>query len=380
MTSASLPAALFALTVVVHFCPSGSLVLQSEVPAGIQQGAESPKCASCTVGQVRKNSSDMVDAVKRHILNMLHLSTRPNLTQTLPRAAVLNAIKKLHVGRVANDGSVDVQVDGTDPEAPAAAEVIAFAEPGEAGNTLTFDLSKEGGKGASVEKADLWIFLKASRGSRAKGKVKLQLHQAERDAPVSEKMVDTRRSGWHVLAVPRCVQSWLDRGDGPLRLGLSCPLCAGAGAAPVLSSAGGDQSHRPFLMVALRAGEEAARRRTARSLECDGKTRTCCKQQFYVSFQDIGWSDWIIAPSGYHANYCEGDCPNHMASVGGSALSFHTAVINQYRMRGSGPFQNVKSCCVPTRLRAMSMLYFDDEQMIVKKDIRDMIVDQCGCS
>ncbi|XP_049603812.1 inhibin beta A chain-like [Syngnathus scovelli] len=385
MTSASLPAALLALSLLVHLGPSDSLVPQSEIPAGFQQGAESSKCTSCTVGQVRKNSSDMVDAVKRHILNMLHLSARPNLTQALPRAALLNAIKKLHVGRVANDGSVDIQEDSADPEAPdaAAAQVIAFAEPGETGNTLTFELPKEGGKAALVERAELWLFLKLSRGTRAKGKVKLQLHQAEQEVPAAEKMADTRRSGWHVLAVPHCVQSWLDQANGPLHLRLSCPLCAGAGATPVLASVSGNQSHRPFLTVALRGGgEEAARRRrTARSLECDGKTRTCCKQRFYVSFQDIGWSDWIIAPSGYHANYCEGDCPaDHMASVGGSALSFHTAVINQYRMRGSELFPNVKSCCVPTRLRAMSMLYFDDEQMIVKKDIRDMIVEQCGCS
>ncbi|XP_077411555.1 inhibin subunit beta Ab [Vanacampus margaritifer] len=366
-----LPAALLALTAVaVHLCPSASLV-----PA-VRQGEEPPACTSCAAaGQLRSNSSEMVDAVKRHILNMLHLNAPPNLTQTLPRAALLNAIKKVHVGRVADDGSVEVQAEGAAAAAAAAAaEVIAFAEPGDAGNDLTFDLSKESGKAALVERADLWIFLKLPRGSRAKGKVMLQLHQAGQDAAVSEKSADARRSGWHVLAVPRCVQSSLDRDDGPLRLRLSCPLCAGA--APVLPSADGDQSHRPFLMVALRGGEDAARRRSARSLECDGKTRTCCKRQFYVSFKDIGWSDWIIAPSGYHANYCQGDCPEHAASVGGS---FHAAVINQYRMRGSGALRGVKSCCVPTRLRAMSMLYFDDEQMIVKKDIRDMIVEQCGC-
>jgi len=99
-----------------------------------------------------------------------------------------------------------------------------------------------------------------------------------------------------------------------------------------------------------------------------------------VNFKDIGWSDWIIAPSGYHANYCEGDCPNHMANIGSSSLSFHSAVISHYRMRGYSPFQNIKSCCVPTRLRAMSMLYYNEEQKIIKKDIQNMIVEECGCS
>lgn len=77
----------------------------------------------------------MVEAVKHHILNMLHLSARPNLTQPVPRAALLNAIKKLHVGRVAEDGSVEIQEEGQGPGAQAPSEppseIITFAELGE---------------------------------------------------------------------------------------------------------------------------------------------------------------------------------------------------------------------------------------------------------
>ncbi|XP_023116803.2 inhibin beta A chain [Amphiprion ocellaris] len=367
----------------------------------LQEGALSSDCPSCSLSQMRKNSSssggqsDMVEAVKRHILNMLHLSARPNLTHPVPRAALLNAIKKLHVGRVAEDGSVEIQEDSRDsenstpPEPPS--EIITFGESGNSPNTMTFDISKEGGSSV-VEQASVWIFLKMSKVNRVKGKVMLRLLQLhhrwdgnEEEECVSEKMVDTRRSGWHTLAVPRSVQSLLDGGGSSLSLRVSCPLCAEAGASPVLTPADGeaatgrDQSHRPFLMVALRAQEEA-QRRVKRGLECDGKIHICCKRQFYVNFKDIGWGDWIIAPSGYHANYCEGDCPNHMASIGSSSLSFHSTVINHYRMRGYSPFQNIKSCCVPTRLRPMSMLYYNEEQKIIKKDIQNMIVEECGCS
>ncbi|XP_045907204.1 inhibin subunit beta Ab [Micropterus dolomieu] len=338
--------------------------------------------------------SDMVEAVKRHILNMLHLSARPNLTHPVPRAALLNAIKKLHVGRVAEDGSIEIQEEGrgpgarTPPEPPS--EIITFAEPGASVNMVTFDISKEDDGPSVVEQANVWIFLKVSKGIRVKGKVMMQLLQLrpegeEEDDCVSEKMVDTRRSGWHTFAVSRSVQTLLDSGGGSsLSLRISCPLCAEAGVTPVLVPADGErareQSHRPFLMVVLRALEEVTQRRVKRGLECDGKIRVCCKRQFYVNFKDIGWNDWIIAPSGYHANYCEGDCLNHMASISGSSLSFHSTVINHYRMRGYGPFQNIKSCCVPTRLRAMSMLYYNEEQKIIKKDIENMIVEECGCS
>ena len=255
---------------------------------------------------------------------------------------------------------------------------------------MTFDISTDGGGSAVVEQANVWIFLRVSKGNRAKGKVMLRLLRRdakdEEDECVSEKMVDTRRSGWHTLAVSRSVQTLLDGSGRSLTLQVSCLLCAETGASPVLVPANverageREQSHRPFLMVALRAREEASQRRVKRGLECDGNIRVCCKRQFYVNFRDIGWNDWIIAPSGYHANYCEGDCPNHMASISSSSLSFHSTVINHYRMRGYSPFQNIKSCCVPTRLRAMSMLYYNEEQKIIKKDIQNMIVDECGCS
>lgn len=269
---------------------------------------------------------------------------------------------------------------------------IVFAA-GDSAHTVTFDISEEGAATSLVEQANVWLFLKVSKGSRVKGKMMLRLlqihHNSEEEEKekeeecVSEKLVDTRRSGWHTLDVSASVQALLAAGRRSLHLRLSCTMCSEAAATPVFVSGGGarDQSHQPFLMVVLRArDEEAAQRRVRRGLECDGKIHVCCKRQFYVNFRDIGWNDWIIAPSGYHANYCEGDCPSHMASLSGSSLSFHSAVINHYRLRGYSPFQNIKSCCVPTRLRAMSMLYYNEEQKIIKKDIQNMIVEECGCS
>ncbi|XP_045062008.1 inhibin beta A chain-like [Coregonus clupeaformis] len=401
-------------TQVTH-CPSCVLAQMRRgydpVPPGFESASES---ASLTLAQTL-GQTDMVEAVKRHILNMLHLSARPNVTHPVPRAALLNAIKKLHVGRVGEDGSVEIQEEGPGgaghegvalPEPPS--EIITFAEPGNSPSAVIFDISKEGSEFSVVEQANVWLFLKLAKGQgRGKGKVNIQLLQRRRQklkAPgsaststetqgeeeelVSEKMVDTRRSGWHTLPVPRSIQSLLDAGGSVLDLRVSCPLCTEAGATPVLVPAEGEQpgrereqSHRPFLMVVLRPGEEEhAHHRAKRGLECDGKMHMCCKRQFYVNFKDIGWNDWIIAPPGYHANYCEGDCPSHVASITGSSLSFHSTVINHYRMRGYAPFQNIKSCCVPTRLRAMSMLYYNEEQKIIKKDIQNMIVDECGCS
>lgn len=123
----------------------------------------SSECLSCSLTQLTKNSSslggqsDMVEAVKRHILNMLHLSARPNLTQPVPRSALLNAIKKLHVGRVAEDGSVEIPEDEEGPGASLppepASEIIAFGEPGESPPPPLLRAQAEGGVSSWVAAA-----------------------------------------------------------------------------------------------------------------------------------------------------------------------------------------------------------------------------------
>ncbi|XP_077365865.1 inhibin subunit beta Aa [Festucalex cinctus] len=422
-----------AVLLLLHVCHSSSDLTRSP-------GAAEPagRCPSCALAGMRGNQGasaresqeeetaqrEVVEAVKRHILSMLHLHARPNITRPVPRAALLNALRKLHVGRVADDGSVHIEGEaegrgrgaGGGVATPPAArtrdddeqdttEIITFAEPGDARDTVTFVLSKDGGGGGEVslvEQANVWLFLRLAKNNRSRAKVAIRLFQRgaassppQDDVLLAEKTVDTRRSGWHTFPVSAAVQALLEGGGGAaLSVRVSCPLCADSGATPVLVSGGGgaaprnrreqsprEQSHRPFLMAAVRPEDSGeARRRRKRGLECDGKVRVCCKRHFYVNFKDIGWNDWIIAPAGYHANYCEGECPLHVASITGSALSFHSNVISHYRMRGYSPFQELRSCCVPTRLRAMSMLYYNEEHKIIKKDIHNMIVDECGCS
>ncbi|KAF4096095.1 inhibin subunit beta Aa [Onychostoma macrolepis] len=377
----------------IQTCSLSAMVTKGSLATSEQAATD---CPSCALARLRKGEGedegaqqDVVEAVKRHILNMLHLQERPNITDPVPRAALLNAIRKVHVGRVAKDGSVLIEDEASsrpDTEQAEQTEIITFAEAGQAPGFVNFLISKEGGEMSLVEQANVWLFLRLPKGNRTRANVtiRLLLQQSTGEKVLAEKSVDTRRSGWHTFSVSASVQSLLQHGGSTLSLRVSCPLCADARATPVLVTAGGgerEQSHRPFLMAVVRQKDDLSqRRRRKRGLECDGKVRVCCKRQFYVNFKDIGWNDWIIAPSGYHANYCEGDCPSHVASITGNSLSFHSTVINHYRMRGYSPFTNIKSCCVPTRLRAMSMLYYNEEQKIVKKDIQNMIVEECGCS
>lgn len=40
----------------------------------------------------------------------------------------------------------------------------------------------------------------------------------------------------------------------------------------------------------------------------DHNPKSCQIQTLYVSFKDLKWQDWIIAPDGYGAFYCAGEC------------------------------------------------------------------------
>lgn len=54
--------------------------------------------------------------------------------------------------------------------------------------------------------------------------------------------------------------------------------------------------------------------RHKRNINCHPGVSECCRENLYISFADIGWDEWILQPSGYHAYFCHGSC-NNAASI-----------------------------------------------------------------
>uniref|UniRef100_A0A8C6UEN9 TGF-beta family profile domain-containing protein n=1 Tax=Neogobius melanostomus TaxID=47308 RepID=A0A8C6UEN9_9GOBI len=328
----------------------------------------SSSCASCERVQEEEGGA-LLEAVKRHILARLHLRARPNITHSLPRAAVLPALRRLHAA-VRQDGGVELPPER---RAEDSSEIISFAEKDDMSSSpsaLFFLVSNEGNRTLQVSGASLWL----------PRRVLLKLYHQE--APgfggewrLTERRLQLRRSGWRRVDLMGALRRLFQSGRRRQNVDVRCDGCDEERVEPVLLEPS-DASHRPF--IAVQASLPDSRGRSRRGLECDGEGGLCCRRQFYIDFRLIGWSDWIIAPSGYYANYCEGRCPGNMAAVPSAVSSFHTAIINQYRLRGLAP--SSASCCIPTRLSAMSMLYFDDQYNIVKRDVPSMIVEECGCA
>uniref|UniRef100_A0A665VYI7 Inhibin beta B chain n=1 Tax=Echeneis naucrates TaxID=173247 RepID=A0A665VYI7_ECHNA len=375
-----------------------SAVTGTETRQSQSQISRQESCASCGLrasDQSERVNIDFLEAVKRHILNRLQMRDRPNITHPIPKAAMVTALRRLHAGKVREDGRVEIpSFDGQaafNNEVQAeTSEIISFAESD--GYTslksgLYFLISNEGNQNLYVSQANLWLYFRVLQGPEKglRRKVTVKIHYQETGSSrgtgrwaLVEKRVDLKRSGWHTFPLSEAVRAVFGKGSRRQDLEIHCEGCETAGVTPVFVDPG-DPSHRPFLVVRARQVDGKHRIRK-RGLECDGTSGgLCCRQQFYIDFRLIGWNDWIIAPAGYYGNYCEGSCPAYMAGVPGSASSFHTAVVNQYRLRGMSP-GSVNSCCIPTKLSTMSMLYFDDEYNIVKRDVPNMIVEECGCA
>ncbi|XP_053124849.1 bone morphogenetic protein 2-like [Hemicordylus capensis] len=124
-----------------------------------------------------------------------------------------------------------------------------------------------------------------------------------------------------------------------------------------------------------RATKVPAPRSKHKSLKTKAKASTKCRRhRLFVDFKEVGWNDWIVAPSGYHAFYCSGECRFPLADhMNSSSHAVVQTMLNSVNSRVP------KACCVPTDLSPITMLYLDQHDMVVLKTYQDMVVEGCGC-
>ncbi|KAI5615921.1 growth/differentiation factor 6-B precursor, partial [Silurus asotus] len=101
----------------------------------------------------------------------------------------------------------------------------------------------------------------------------------------------------------------------------------------------------------------------------------CSKKPLHVNFKELGWDDWIIAPLGYEAYHCEGICNFPLRSH----LEPTNHAIIQTLINSMNPGNMPPSCCVPSKLSPISILYIDAGNNVVYKQYEDMVVESCGC-
>ncbi|KAG6923135.1 inhibin beta C subunit [Chelydra serpentina] len=334
-------------------------------------------CPACEMAALDPEVQKMflIELAKQSILSKLRLKERPNVTQPVSSAGLLTALGRLRVGRT--NPSVTLEMPSQSPKTDVQEyEILSFAEPGPSAPNRTrlhFHFTQGAGRSVQILRADMYVFLAAPGGPARRVSAKLLLSEPGDANPtlVGRRQLEVTRGGWAAVEVRTAVQSCFSKGGQ--RLTAELELEGSPEPALLLSSS---DSHRPFMVAKARASPRHRIRR--RAVECNSKSRTCCRKQFFVDFKEIGWEDWIIQPEGYRMDYCTGPCPAHVAGMPGLAASFHTAVLNL--IKANDAHAAFSSCCVPTRRRPLSLLYYDQDSNVVKTDIPDMVVDACGCT
>ncbi|XP_015524962.1 uncharacterized protein LOC107228110 [Neodiprion lecontei] len=201
--------------------------------------------------------------------------------------------------------------------------------------------------------------------------------------------VNIGQLGWQKFDVTSVVMDWYARDAKAQKDKLTLLVdCTGCGLHVHVSTFGhplneiepslntqGKDDNRPFLVV--HTDPTGVKRIRRRAVECNGPLMgQCCKQRFYVNFSQLGWDDWIIAPQGYYANYCRGDCgAGHRTPD--TFLNYYTHVIEEYRKMDR--LAGMQPCCAPLKFSSVSLIYYGPDSNIIKRDLPKMVVDECGC-
>ncbi|XP_056147596.1 bone morphogenetic protein 5 isoform X2 [Lampris incognitus] len=183
---------------------------------------------------------------------------------------------------------------------------------------------------------------------------------------LDSKKVRASDGGWLVFDITATSNHWV---MNPLQnMGLQLCVETVDGKSINIKSAGivgrnGPQSKQPFLVAFFKASEvllrsvraaggkkknhnrnksagqqESSRAPKGGDHNTSEQKQACKKHELYVSFRDLGWQVHLMFPD------------------------------------------NVpKPCCAPTKLNAISVLYFDDSSNVILKKYRNMVVRSCGC-
>uniref|UniRef100_A0A8C3QD43 Uncharacterized protein n=1 Tax=Geospiza parvula TaxID=87175 RepID=A0A8C3QD43_GEOPR len=168
------------------------------------------------------------------------------------------------------------------------------------------------------------------------------------------------------LDLTGAIQPWLAGPEPSLRLQLefssdiSAALAASAGETLELE------------MQTLEEPPRAARRARGLEEECGKSDGRCCLKSLRVSFQDIGWADWVIAPNSYHMRFCEGSCPHNYKPA-----SMHAQIQSRvHSLSKAAP----PPCCVPAGYDPMVLMHLDSQGRLVSSLFEDMLVTRCHCA
>ncbi|XP_043846324.1 growth/differentiation factor 15 [Dromiciops gliroides] len=176
------------------------------------------------------------------------------------------------------------------------------------------------------------------------------------------------------LDLTRPLRRWLQQGRAPAPL-LRLPLALPPGVSRELLRQ--PQAQSASLRVEF---QELPRRepRRPRSLRPDkdceeGGGGRCCARPQRVSFDELGWTDWVLAPRDYEMRFCEGSCPHNYRPA-----SMHAQL--KARLHRVAPAAVGPPCCVPSAYEPIVLMHYGSDGNVALTPFEDLVPKACHCA
>ncbi|CAL7937301.1 unnamed protein product [Xylocopa violacea] len=350
-------------------------------------------CAGCTQNKISLLATDpiltelRVEYVKQQILKKLRLSRPPEISMplsTLPKPLINGRVLELRPGSpLEPEKSADSFYGKTD-------QIVVFPNEGIAdSNHLTgfnpaacfiFYLPNEM-QFVDVTSAQLWFYKEYDENDDLNQTFVLsELDHWDLDENFEKNTImaifeTDIGEGWVKADVSFTLKKWVQELRLNHTIQIACSTCSiDRDTAPVSI----EQTLKPFLV--MHTSPLPQKNRPKRNSNCLPEMKECCRDELYINFEDIGWSDWILHPSGYHAYFCRGSCSS-AASLTISGSPYNNVIRRLLTKNGNTIHRRseIVPCCSPTQLSAIQLLYVDSNNTITQKTLPNMVVEACGC-
>uniref|UniRef100_A0A8C4IAX6 Bone morphogenetic protein 8a n=1 Tax=Dicentrarchus labrax TaxID=13489 RepID=A0A8C4IAX6_DICLA len=250
-------------------------------------------------------------------------------------------------------------------------------------------------QGETVTAAEFRIYKTLTMGQRANRTLHISVYEIQRENRHREpelvlldmQSVPAGQEGWLAFDVTTASNHWLlhPRSNLGIRLYVETEEDRSLSAGWIgLVGRRGPRSKQPFMVTFFRESQVPCRppravkshpRKKKPKYDLPVPSAPCKKHELYVSFSDLGWKDWVLAPTGYSAYYCDGECFYPL----GSCMNATNHALIQQVVHLLKPDEVPKACCAPTKLSPISVLFYDDNNNVILKKHRNMVVKTCGC-
>ena len=237
----------------------------------------------------------------------------------------------------------------------------------------------------TIRKAEIFL---STHELGANKKLTVSIHETRTSVKMSSRQLSSHQSGWLSLPMTRIIKRWIARKDAPLRFKVFVKSSGGFATAitddveipkvwlVVYRETQQGQAF-PYLALNLKtSGSSGSRMRRDNSpSKMAANENPCRKEDMVIESLEFGKTAKVIYPKSFNAYQCSGNCSSNT----GKARFINHSTLKAFVSQKNGIKGKDGSCCIPSKLKPITLILVTDKNDYLIKTIRDIVVEECAC-